>query len=162
MQRIYMVLTARRGQRLVSTKGAPSHGQDTARTLRTIMWYKRDCISKNTHTRPLCLAVPKGWSMKISLYYMGWLRSVGSIELYVSFAQEPYKKDNILQKRPTILSILLTEPPHSRTIPKLWSPTPSQLCHSVTYDSSWLRPHPQVGTLDNIVSCIGLFCKRDL
>ena len=57
--------------------------------------------------------------MKISLYYMGWLRSVGSIELYVTFAQEPNKKDNILQKRPIILSILLTEPPHSRTIPKL-------------------------------------------
>jgi len=50
---------------------------------------------------------------------MGWLRSVGSIELYVTFAQEPNKKDNILQKRPIILSILLTEPPHSRTIPKL-------------------------------------------
>jgi len=39
---------------------------------------------------------------------MGWLRLVGSIKLYVSFAKEPYKRDDILQKRPVILSILLT------------------------------------------------------
>jgi len=39
---------------------------------------------------------------------MGRLRWVGSIKLYVSFAKEPYKRDDILQKRPTIVSILLT------------------------------------------------------
>ena len=39
---------------------------------------------------------------------MGWLWLVGSIKLQVSFAKEPYKRDNILQKRPIILSILLT------------------------------------------------------
>ena len=39
---------------------------------------------------------------------MGWLRLVGSIKLQVSFAKEPYKKDDILQKRPMTLSILLT------------------------------------------------------
>jgi len=36
-------------------------------------------------------------------------RSVGSIKLHVSFVKEPYKRDNILQKRPVIQSILLTE-----------------------------------------------------
>jgi len=40
---------------------------------------------------------------------MGWLWLVGSIKLYVSFAKEPYKRDNILQKRHVILSIPLTE-----------------------------------------------------
>ena len=40
--------------------------------------------------------------------HMGWLWLVGSIKLWVSFAKEPYKTDNILQKRPIILSILLT------------------------------------------------------
>jgi len=40
---------------------------------------------------------------------MGWLWLVGSIKLQVFFAKEPYKRDNILQKRPVILSILLTE-----------------------------------------------------
>jgi len=39
---------------------------------------------------------------------MGWLWLVGSIKLYVSFAKEAYKRDNILQKRRIILSILLT------------------------------------------------------
>jgi len=36
-------------------------------------------------------------------------------QLYVSFAKEPYRRDNILQKRPVILSILLsvaTQYPH--------------------------------------------------
>jgi len=41
-------------------------------------------------------------------YHMGWLRLVGSIKSYISFAKEPYKRDNILQKRPIILSTLLT------------------------------------------------------
>ena len=40
---------------------------------------------------------------------MGWLRQVGSIKLLISFAKEPYKRDYILHKRPTILSILLTK-----------------------------------------------------
>jgi len=39
---------------------------------------------------------------------MGWLRPVGSIQSKVSFAKEPYKRDYILQKRPIILSNLLT------------------------------------------------------
>jgi len=39
---------------------------------------------------------------------MGWFWLVGSNKLYVSFAKEPYKRDNILQKRSIISSILLT------------------------------------------------------
>jgi len=33
---------------------------------------------------------------------MGWLWIVGLIKLQVSFAKEPYKRDNILQKRTII------------------------------------------------------------
>ena len=33
---------------------------------------------------------------------MGWLRLVGSIKSQVSFPKEPYKRDDILQKRPVI------------------------------------------------------------
>jgi len=40
---------------------------------------------------------------------MRWLRVVGSLRLYVSFAKEPYKRDDILQKRPIILRSLLIE-----------------------------------------------------
>jgi len=42
---------------------------------------------------------------------MGWLRLVGSLELYVSFAKETYKKDNILQKSPVILKLLIVATP---------------------------------------------------
>jgi len=38
---------------------------------------------------------------------MGWLRLVGSLKLQVSFAKEPYKRDDILQKRSIILRSLL-------------------------------------------------------
>ena len=30
----------------------------------------------------------------------GWIRLVGSLKLHISFAKEPYKKDDILQQRP--------------------------------------------------------------
>jgi len=38
---------------------------------------------------------------------MGWLRLLGSSNLQVSFAKEPYKRDYILQKRPILLKSLL-------------------------------------------------------
>jgi len=50
----------------------------------------------------VCVAV------RCSDVLMGWLWLVGSIKLQVSFAKEPNKRDNILQKGPIILSILLT------------------------------------------------------
>jgi len=40
---------------------------------------------------------------------MGWLRVVGYLKLYSSFAKEPYKRDDILKKRPVILRSLLIE-----------------------------------------------------
>jgi len=36
---------------------------------------------------------------EIRYFTMRWLRLVGSLKLYVSFAKEPYKTDDILQKR---------------------------------------------------------------
>jgi len=47
----------------------------------------------------------------VSRIIMGWLRLVGSLELYVSFAKETYKKDNILQKSPVILKLLIVATP---------------------------------------------------
>jgi len=38
---------------------------------------------------------------------MGRLRLVGALKLWVSFAKEPYERDDILQKRPIILMSLL-------------------------------------------------------
>ena len=46
------------------------------------------------------------WKQDIKSIYlrlgMGWLRLVGPFKLYVSFAKDPYKRDDILQKRPII------------------------------------------------------------
>jgi len=39
---------------------------------------------------------------------MGWLRLVGTLKLQVSFAKEPYKRNDILQKRPMIFRSLLS------------------------------------------------------
>jgi len=38
---------------------------------------------------------------------MGWLWLVGSLKLQLSLAKEPYRRDDILQKRPEILRSLL-------------------------------------------------------
>jgi len=47
---------------------------------------------------------------------MGWLLVVGSLKLQVSFAKEPYERDDILQKRPVILrSLLIVATPYSET-----------------------------------------------
>ena len=61
------------------------------------------CLCVYTH---FCVDVNLEAVAQVS--YMGWLQLVGSIKLYVSFAKETYKRDAILQKRPVILSILLT------------------------------------------------------
>jgi len=37
---------------------------------------------------------------------VGWLRFVDSLKLWASFAKEPYKRDDILQKRPVVLRSL--------------------------------------------------------
>jgi len=47
--------------------------------------------------------------MNYITYSMGWLRLVGSIKLSVSFAEYCFFYRALLQKRPIILSILLTE-----------------------------------------------------
>jgi len=48
---------------------------------------------------------------------MGWLRLVGSLKWQVSFAKEPYKRDDILQKRPMILrSLLIIATPYLHSV----------------------------------------------
>ena len=52
--------------------------------------------------------------------YMGWLRLVGSFELQVYFAKRPYKRDDILQKRPIILrSLLVVATPYGHPVDAL-------------------------------------------
>jgi len=71
------------------------------------------CISTYEHTcarlHRVCI---RPYAHVHAQYTMEWLRLVGSLKLQVSFAKEPYKRDYILQKRPIILSILLTVTPY--------------------------------------------------
>jgi len=72
------------------------------------------------HTRTLIYGDGQEWSEAVWLarpkhshqlvtpcQHMGWLRLVDSLQLQVSFAKEPYKRDDILQKRPMNLRSLL-------------------------------------------------------
>jgi len=80
--------------------------------------HMHECICTLPHTREHSFNMYEHYTTYMHEYvcllynmyesYMGWLRLVGSIELEVSFAKEPYRRDDILQKRPIILSILLT------------------------------------------------------
>jgi len=61
-----------------------------------------------TNTQPLCVCMSGA---------MGWLRLVGSIKLYVSFAVYRLFYRDLLQKRPMIFSILLTDAtPYARDL----------------------------------------------
>jgi len=81
--------------------------------------------------------------------YMGWLQLVGSIKLLVSFAKETYKRDDILQKRPIILSILLTV-----ATPYMYMESRSLKSHA-----SWVY---RMAIISRLLKIIGLFCKRAL
>ena len=66
--------------------------------------------------------------------YMGWLRPVGSLKLKVSFAKEPCKRDDMLQKRPVILRRLLIETtPYLSLSPTLPYSTLSKSTHIHTH-----------------------------
>ena len=48
---------------------------------------------------------------------MRWPRLVGVIQLYVSFAKEPYKRDDILHKRPILFrSLLIVATPYAQSV----------------------------------------------
>ena len=68
--------------------------------------------------------------MKLSDFAMGWLWLVGLITLQVSFAKEPYKTDNILQKNPIIVYMKRFE----------------RLCYGVA-------------TISRLLKIMGLFCR---
>ena len=67
-----------------------------------------------TYRGPNDSAIQRG--PKESCHTMGWLRLVGSLKLLVSFGKEPYKRDDILQKRPIILrSLLIVASPYTKS-----------------------------------------------
>jgi len=76
-------------------------------------WYCMYILTPYTPRR-WCLVTIIVYPQKIQRFHrplgsqtMGWLWLVGSLKLYVSFAKEPYKREDILQKKPMILRSLL-------------------------------------------------------
>jgi len=71
---------------------------------------------------------------------MEWLRLVGPLKLWVSFAKEPYKTDDILQKRPIILrSLLIVATPYLSLCLALCLSLPLSLFLSLSLSLSWSR-----------------------
>jgi len=69
-------------------------------------------------------------------------RLVGSLNLQVSFAKEPYNRDYILQKRPIIFrSLLIVATPYERIrVHMYWQHTATQCCSGV-HESGRVRVH---------------------
>jgi len=84
--------------------------------------------------------------------YMGWLRLVGSLKSWVSFAKEPYKRDDILQKIPIIFRSLLT----------VATPYNECMLHAWMYDFVTFMSYRISATISRLFKIIGLFCERAL
>jgi len=89
---------------------------------------------------------------------MGWLRLVTCFNLYVSFAKEPSKRDDILQKRPTNLrSLLIVATPYKkmeRDLPKFGEATPHNISLHAMQSTSDRRYEAHRTVWES--SCIGL------
>jgi hypothetical protein len=84
----------------------------------------------------LCITYSYAWSLHYRFIYictMGWLRSVGSIKVQVSFAKYRLFCRFLLQNRHIILSILLTEATPYIHI----ALSPTFFCLCVTYSYVW-------------------------
>ena len=72
-----------------------------------------------------------------SLIHMGWQRLVGSIKLQVSFAKEPYKRGDILQKKPKFWrSLLIVATPYHIC-------ESYHTCKSCHVSHIWVMSHPR-------------------
>jgi len=69
---------------------------------------------------------------------MGWLRSVGSIKLKVSFAEYGFFYRALLQKRPIILSILLTKATPYADVRYAFKHTLKKYLFMISYTHTWL------------------------
>ena len=96
------------------------------------------------------------WCIYIHGIYMGWLRLVGSLKLWVSFAKETYKRDDILQKRPVILrSLLIVATPYLHTHANF------QLCITSSSSPHRHRPAPLCRFVYMCDACICDACMCD-
>jgi len=89
----------------LQTHSPPAQTGFTAHTSTSTHAYIHTYIPQYFH---VCLPNFSSRAVTMCLLVMGWLRSVGSIKLKVSFAEYRLFYRALLQKRPIILSILLT------------------------------------------------------
>ena len=91
-------------------------------------------------------------------FTMWWLRSVGSLKSQVSFAKEPWKRDDILQKRPVIFrSLLNVATPYIYTCLHLCTYTPRAIS-GLQSCLRWLYTQTYIYALH---SCLRLRVWRD-
>jgi len=76
---------------------------------------------------------------------MGWLRLVGSLKLYVSFAKEPHKRDDILQ-RYSAKETCNSKEPTTRS-------------HPIMGGFGLEFTHHGVAAISRLLKIIGLFCR---
>jgi len=96
---------------------------------------------------------------------MGWLQLVGSIKSLVSFAKEPYKRDDILQKRFVNLSILLTGDtpiPSNNLTSQYTTELTMSHAHINRVESMQNFGRYGVASIRGLLKIIGLFCRRAL
>jgi len=116
--------------------------------------------------RPINLSISVRMLTLISIGHsvsMGWRRSVASIKFKVSFADYRLFYRALLQKRPIILSILLTKATPYHTSGSNYR---SLLQNIVTFigffckrDLSFYRSYYGVATISRLLKIIGLFCR---
>ena len=131
------------------------------------------CVIHDTHL--MCVS-----------HIMGWLRLVGSLQLQVSFAKEPYKRDYILQKRPIkahtsyvcvihdthrmcvshiTCALYLCTPIHyvrAHFTCALYIMCAVNLCISAYTTCARYDVRYGVATISRLLKIIGLFCRRAL
>ena len=98
------------------------------------------CVTRFIYMRVMAQTYIHMWAMLFSYvphellqYCYYYLRLVGSLKLYVSFAKEPYQRDDVLQKRPIIFFFYM------------WHEL-LQYCYGVA-------------TIGRLLETIGLFCR---
>jgi len=114
-----------------------------------------------THTNEACHTHEWVISVKSISHatHMGWLRLVGSLKSYVSFAEYHLFYRALLQKRPTILRSPLVEATHMNKARHIYmKKNRSLFCKN--YQSLLQKSHTYgVATISSLLKIIGLFCR---
>ena len=84
--------------------------------------YRDVCVQVFVRVCVMCICTSaRSCPQWLPVCIMRWLRLVGSLKFQVTFAKEPYKRDDILQKRPIILrSLRIVSTPYEKISTHIW------------------------------------------